>query len=219
MQLALVRHVVPAFVSVVMAASAVAAAAPPAAAPHGYDRPAPAILDVLHAPAPPVAYLSPTRQAMLLVAWQEFPPMSRVAAPYLKLAGTRIEIANHSKHDTPGGYGVAPCASTFELVAVPGGASTKVTLPAGACPARPYWSADGRRFAFANTAKDAVELWIGDSATGALHKVPGVRLNPMLDGELQWMPDSRALLVKLVPDHLGAPPEQLRHHRLVAALS
>jgi type IV secretory pathway VirB2 component (pilin) len=68
MQLALVRHVVPALVSAVMAASAAAAATPPAAVSHGYDRPAQAILDVLHAPAPPVAYLSPTRQAMLLVA-------------------------------------------------------------------------------------------------------------------------------------------------------
>ena len=211
MQLALARHVAPAFVAALIAAPAGAATAPSAAASsatasHGYDQPPRNILDVLHAPAPPVAYVSPTRQAMLLVAWQEFPPMSRVATPYLKLAGTRIEIANHSKHDTPGGYGVTPCASTFELVAVPGGASTRVTLPAGACPARPYWSADGKRFAFANTARDAVELWIGDATTGALRKVPGVRLNPMLDGELQWMPDHRALLVKLVPDHLGAPP-------------
>ena len=208
MPLALARRVVPAGVAALLAASAGAATAPSAATSHGYDQPPKNILDVLHAPAPPVAYLSPTRQAMLLVAWQEFPPMTRVATPYLKLAGSRIEIANHSKHDTPGGYGVAPCASTFELVAVPGGASTPVRLPAGACPARPYWSADGKRFAFANTAKDAVELWIGDAATGALRKVPGVRLNPMLDGPLQWMPDHRALLVKLVPDHLGAPPPE-----------
>jgi dipeptidyl aminopeptidase/acylaminoacyl peptidase len=208
MKLALVRPVMPALATALAVATAGATEAPPATSSHGYDRPAQAILDVLHAPAPPVAYLSPTRQAMLLVAWQEFPPMSRVATPYLKLAGTRIEIANHSKHDTPGGYGVVPCASTFELVAVPGGASTRVTLPAGACPARPYWSADGKRFAFANTAKDAVELWVGDGATGALRKVPGVRMNAMLDNELQWMPDSRALLVKLVPDHRGAPPAQ-----------
>src|ERR1700761_28608 len=211
MQFALARRIAPALVTTLLAASAGAASAGAATAPaattvHGYDQPPKNILDVLHAPSPPVAYVSPTRPAMLLVAWQEFPPMSRVATPYLKLAGTRIEIANHSKHDTPGGYGVTPCASTFELVAVPGGASTKVSLPAGACPGRAVWSADGKRFAFANTAKDAVELWIGDAATGALRKVPGVRLNPMLDGELQWMPDHRALLVKLVPEHLGAPP-------------
>ncbi|MFL6700418.1 MAG: prolyl oligopeptidase family serine peptidase [Vitreoscilla sp.] len=204
---ALVRRVLPAMVAALLAVSAGAATAPVAAS-HGYDQPPQGILDVLHAPAPAVAYLSPTRQAMLLVTWQEFPPMSRVAMPYLKLAGTRIEIANHSKHDTPGGYGVAPCATRFELVAVPGGASTPVTLPAGACAGRPHWSADGKRFAFANTATDAVELWLGDATTGALRKVPGVRLNPMLGGELQWMPDHRALLVKLVPDRLGAAPAE-----------
>ena len=208
MQHALARRVVPALVTALVAGSAGAAPAPAAPTAHGYDQPPKNILDVLHAPSPPVAYVSPTRQAMLLVGWQSFPPISRVATPYLKLAGARIEIANHSKHDTPGGYGVTPCAQSFELVAVPGGASTKVTLPAGACAARPYWSADGKRFAFANTAKESVELWIGDAATGALRKVPGVRLNPMFDGELQWMPDSRSLLVKAVPDHMGAPPAE-----------
>jgi dipeptidyl aminopeptidase/acylaminoacyl peptidase len=209
MQFALARMVVPALVAAALAGAAAAATAPtPAATSHGYDQPPKAILDVLHAPAPPTAYVSPTRQAMLLVAWQEFPPMSRVATPILKLAGARVEIANHSKHDTPGGYGVTPCARSFELVGVPGGATTPVTLPAGACAGRPYWSADGKRFAFANTARDAVELWFGDAITGVLRKVPSVRLNPMLDGELQWMPDHKAVLVKLVPDGLGAPPPE-----------
>ena len=213
MQIVLARHLAPAVATVFIAGMAAAAAAAPPAAPaasavRGYDLPQKNILDVLHAPSPPQPFVSPTRQALLLVSWQEFPPMSRVATPYLKLAGSRIEIANHSKHDTPGGYGVTPCARTFELVSVPAGATTAVALPAGACAARPYWSADGKRFAFANTARDAVELWIGDAATGALRKVPGVRLNPMLDNELQWMPDHRALLVKLVPDNLGAPPAE-----------
>jgi len=208
MQFAFARYVVPALVATLCAGLAGAAEAPPAATSHGYDQPPRYILDVLHAPSPPTAYVSPTRQSMLLVAWTEFPPMSRVATPILKLAGARIEIANHSKHDTPGGYGVTACARSFELVSVPAGATTSVTLPAGACPARPYWAADGKHFAFANTARDAVELWVGDAATGALRKVPGVRLNPMLDGELQWMPDHKALLVKLVPDGMGAPPAE-----------
>ena len=199
MPLVLVRPLVAGLATSLVAGAALAAA-------HGYDQPPRNILDVLHAPAPPTAWVSPTRQAMLLVSLQEFPPMSRVAAPYLKLAGSRVEIANHSKHDTPGGYGVTPCAHSFELVAVPDGAAKAVKLPDGACAGRPYWSADGKHFAFANTARDAVELWVGDGSTGAVRKVPGVRLNPMLDGDLQWMPDHRALLVKLVPDNLGAPP-------------
>jgi dipeptidyl aminopeptidase/acylaminoacyl peptidase len=204
----LARHLVPGLAITLVAGAALAVApAQPASAPHGYDQPPKAILDVLHAPAPPTVYTSPTRQSLLLVTWQEFPPMSRVAAPFLKLAGSRIEIANHSKHDTPGGYGITPCAHSFGLVGVPGGAATPVQLPAGACAGRPYWSADGKRFAFANTVKDAVELWIGDAATGALRKVPGVRLNPMMDNDLQWMPDHRSLLVKLVASKGAPPPE------------
>ena len=178
------------------------------AATAGYDQPPPFILDVLHAAPAPVPYVSPTRKALLLVSWRDYPPMSRVAAPILKLAGSRVEIANHSKHDTRGGYGITQCAVSFELVDVPGGAGKPVRLPNDACPGRPYWAADGTRFAFANTAHDAVELWVGDAATGALRKVPGVRLNPMLENALQWMPDHRTLLVKAVPEGLGAPPPQ-----------
>jgi dipeptidyl aminopeptidase/acylaminoacyl peptidase len=134
--------------------------------------------------------------------------MSRVATPFLRLAGARVEIGNHSKHDTPGGYGITPCATTFELVRVPDGARTSVALPAGACAGTPTWAADGKAFAFTNTARDAVELWIGDTASGAVRRVPGVRLNPMLDGEMQWMPDQKTLLVKLVPNGPGAPPPE-----------
>ncbi len=218
MQIANPRGIVPLLAGVFALALTIAAypavaagtpvAPPPSAPSSGYDQPPKFILDVLHAPPAPVPFVSPTRASMLLVSWREFPPMARVATPILKLAGSRIEIANHSKHDTPGGYGITPCATSFELVALPGGASVPVRLPADACPGRPFWAADGKRFAFANSAHDAVELWIGDAATGALRKVPGVSLNPMLDDALQWMPDHKALLVKAVPDHLGAPPAE-----------
>lgn len=172
----------------------------------GYDQPPKEILDVLHAPSPPVANVSPTQDYILLVAWQDYPAMARVATPFLRLAGVRIEPKNHSKHDTPGGYGIKPCARSFELVQIASGKQRPVELPAGACPESPQWSADGKRFAFTNITADSVELWVGEVATGKAHKVPGVRLNPMFNGELQWMPDQKTLLVKLVPDDMGAPP-------------
>ncbi|MEO5595848.1 MAG: hypothetical protein ABIQ97_01695, partial [Lysobacteraceae bacterium] len=141
----------------------------------GYDQPTKNILGVLHAPSPPRPYVSPTHDNILLVAWQDYPPMSRVATPFLRLAGVRVEPGNHSKHDTPGGYGITACARSFELVRVPDGAKVPVALPVGACPGAPSWSADGRRFAFENLAPNAVELWIGDATTGAVHRVPNVR--------------------------------------------
>jgi dipeptidyl aminopeptidase/acylaminoacyl peptidase len=160
----------------------------------------------MRAPSPPTPNVSPTQDTILLVSWQDYPPISRVAAPFLRLAGARIEPKNHSKHDTPGGYGITPCVRDFELIHIADRARIHVALPAGACPHLPIWSADGKRFAFDNVASEAVELWIGSVQTGKVHRVPGARLNPMLEHEMQWMPDQRTLLVKLVPQGMGPPP-------------
>jgi dipeptidyl aminopeptidase/acylaminoacyl peptidase len=182
--------------------------AKPAEAASGYNQPPKNILDVMHAPPPPVPLVSPTHDTILLVSWQEYPSISRVATPYLRLAGVRVEPKNHSKHDTPGGYGITPCAQALELVHIADGAQIHVALPAGACPGDLIWAADGKRFAFVNIAPESVDLWIGDAKTGEAHRVPGARLNPMFEDELHWMPDQKTLLVKLVPKGMGAPPPE-----------
>ncbi len=174
----------------------------------GYDLPPQNILDVMRAPSPPLPDVSPTHDRLLLVSWQEYPSIARVATPFMRLAGVRVEPGNHSKHDTPGGYGVTPCATQLELVRIADGARTPIALPADVCAGNPVWSADGKRFAFANIAPSAVELWIGDARDGRVRRVDGVRLNPMFGDELQWMPDQRRLLVKLVPANQGAPPPE-----------
>jgi dipeptidyl aminopeptidase/acylaminoacyl peptidase len=187
-----------------------AAPAPRATAPveanAGYDKPPKNILDVLHAPSPPAPFVNPTHDTVLLVSWEEYPPMARVATPFLRLAGVRVEPRNRSRHDTPGGYGITACATQFVLVHVADGKELPVTLPPGGCPGRPLWRADGKRFAFQNITPDAVELWLGDTSTGEVHRVPGARLNPMLGSAVQWMADQKTLLVKLVPSGLGPPP-------------
>jgi dipeptidyl aminopeptidase/acylaminoacyl peptidase len=179
----------------------------------GYNQPPKNILDVMHAPSPPVPRVSPTQDSILLVSWQDYPSIGRVSTPFLRLAGVRVEPKNHSKHDTPGGYGITPCVRSFELVHVADAprndsAQIPIELPEGACPGAPMWAADGKRFAFVNLAPEAVELWIGEARTGKVHKVPGVRLNPMFSDEMQWMPDQKTLLVKLVPEGIGAPPPE-----------
>ena len=191
-----------------MPASAQSSGATAADATPGYNKPPQNILDVMLAPAPPMPIMSPTNDTILLLNWQQYPSIARVATPYLRLAGVRVEPKNHSKHDTPGGYGITRCASAFALVRVADGTQTPVHLPAGMCPGEPQWSADGKRFVFANIAAESVELWIGDGASGKITKLQGVRLNPMFGDELQWMPDQKTLLVKLVPDGMGEPPAE-----------
>lgn len=187
------------------AANAVAASAPSASSL--YNQPPKEILDVMRASSPPSPSLSPTRDRLMLVTMEEYPSIAKVATPYLRLAGVRIEPANHSQHDTPGGYGIPPCVSAIDLVQVADGRQMKVKLPAGACPRRPVWSADGQRFAFENISADAVELWVGDAKTGAVRRLPGVRLNQMFGDQMQWMPDQKTLLVKLVSAQKAPPAE------------
>ncbi len=143
-------------VSIERAASS--AAASPVQAPSGYNQPPQYILDVMNAPTPPQPVVSPTQDTILLVSWQEYPSIARVATPFLRLAGVRVEIKNHSKHDTPGGYGITRCATGYDLVHIADSAQTHIALPAGACPGPPLWAADGKRFAFANIATESVEL-------------------------------------------------------------
>src|ERR1700683_1166904 len=188
--------------------NATATPAAPSETASGYNLPPKNILDVMLAPSPPRPEVSPTQDAILLISWRDYPSISRVATPFLRLAGARVEPRNHSKHDTPGGYGITPCARSFELVHIADGAQIHVALPAGACPGEQRWAADGKRFAFANIAPESVELWIGDARTGEAHRVPGARLNPMFDEEMHWMPDQKTLLVKLVPKGMGAPPPE-----------
>ncbi|HXN98681.1 MAG TPA: prolyl oligopeptidase family serine peptidase [Candidatus Acidoferrales bacterium] len=204
-QKALTRLVVGGIVACALCAGVAAQSSSPAS---GYDLPPKNILDVMRAPSPPMPLVSPTHDAILLISLQDYPSISRVATPFLRLAGARVEPKNHSKHDTPGGYGITPCARSFELVRLDESRQVPIALGDGACPGEPVWSADGKRFAFVNIATDAVELWIGDGKTGEVHQVPGARLNPMFGDEMQWMPDQKTLLVKLVPDGMGSPPPE-----------
>jgi len=187
-------------------ASASAAGVQAAAPASRYDKPPQYVLDVLNAPSPPVPFLSPTHDSVLLVSWIEYPPIAQVAEPYLRLAGVRVEPRTRRKHDTPGGYGIAPCARSFTVVDIATSRETPAALPAGGCADGIVWAADGKRFAFRNTSSTAVELWIGDAATGATRRLGDARLNPMLGSSLQWMADQKTLLVKLVPDNAGPLP-------------
>jgi dipeptidyl aminopeptidase/acylaminoacyl peptidase len=172
----------------------------------GYDLPPPALDEALRAPLPPEPIVNATGTKILLNSVDFYPPMARVAEPFLRLAGLRVEPRTRRKHDTPGGYGINPCAHTLVLVDVATTSERVVALPAG-CAGRPLWSNDGKRFVFENTTSNAVELWIGDGATAAVRRLGNVRLNPMVGIDtVQWLPDGKSLLVKAVPANAGPPP-------------
>ncbi|QDK38622.1 prolyl oligopeptidase family serine peptidase [Bdellovibrio sp. NC01] len=173
----------------------------------GYDKPPKEILDVMQAPATPFPRISPTKDRILLVSMQNYPSITRVAEPFLRLAGVRVEPSNRGRHDTPGGYGIPPCAQSFSLVKVADGSETKIDISKLACADYPRWSADGKMFFFRNKTATAVELWLGDAQTAKITRVPDVKLNQMFGSDVQWTPDQKHLLVKLVPKNQGPAPK------------
>lgn len=171
-----------------------------------YNQPPKKILEIMQAPSTPFPMMSPTLDRIMLVAMQDYPSIDRVAEPFLRLAGVRIEPKNHSKHDTNGGYGIPPCARSYALVKVADGSEKNIDISKLTCADFPQWSADGKHFYFKNRTADSVELWIGDAQSARIFRVSGVKLNPMFGSEVQWMPDQKHLLVKLIPKNLGPTP-------------
>jgi dipeptidyl aminopeptidase/acylaminoacyl peptidase len=157
-----------------------------------YRKPPQAVLDVLNAPVTPSASVSPTGDLMLLATGVRYPPISDLAQPMLRLAGLRINPNTNGPHRAP--YFVA-----LSLKRIGDGTETKVNLPAEAHIDFPQWSPDGRHFAFMNTTPTGIELWTGDSATGQIKQLKGVRVNAVYGEPLQWLPDNRTLVVQLVP--------------------
>ena len=86
-----------------------------------YMQPPKAILDVLNAPEPPQVSVSPARDMMLMSTQLRYPPIADVAAPMLRLAGSRIDPATNGPHRAQ--YSVA-----LALKTIADGAETKIVL-------------------------------------------------------------------------------------------
>ncbi len=164
-----------------------------------YQKPPKEILDVLHAPAPPQAVVSPTRDSMLLMDWLRYPPIRELAQPMLRLAGHRINPTTNGPHNPR--YFTA-----LTLKKLPGGEEIKIALPPDPRIGMPEFSPNGKYIAFTHTSAAGFELWVADAATGKARRLPGVVVNAAAADEFRWMPDGRSLLVKMLPPGRGKPP-------------
>jgi dipeptidyl aminopeptidase/acylaminoacyl peptidase len=170
----------------------------PAAAQAPYKLPPKEVVALVDAPPPPQAVVSPTGDTVLLAAPEAYPPIALLSEPVLRLAGVRISPATGCRQRTFRFTGL-------QVQPVNGGASLRVPLPAGARTGLPAFSHDGRRFAFASDLVHGVELWVGDTATGAARPIEGVRLDDVLGPAFAWT-GRGALLARTVPAGRGEAP-------------
>jgi hypothetical protein len=142
-----------------------------------YKLPPPEVVKILDAPLTPIVVVSPTRDALLLVDLEGYPPIQHLARPILRLAGVRIDPGIGALQRTLRFTGI-------EIVPLDGGPRRRVELPAGSRVGLPKWSPDGSSFAFTRDLVDGVELWVVDAAKGAGRAIPGVRIVDVLTGGL-----------------------------------
>jgi len=171
-----------------------------AAAPlAGYRRPPKPVTDILDAPPTPFVSLSPTRDNLLLIERASYPPIADLAAPMLGLAGVRINPRTNGPH-------LAPRITGLVLQSLAGGEQRRIELPAGANVGSPLWSPDGRQLAFTRTTDSGIELWVAGVTDAKSRQIPGVTISDVVGDAMQWMPDSRSLLVQTIPISRGVPP-------------
>jgi dipeptidyl aminopeptidase/acylaminoacyl peptidase len=179
-----------------------------------YQKPPKAILDVLNAPNPPQVSISPTGDRMMLLESERYPSIADLSEPMLRIAGLRINPVTN-------GPRLAQRVTGLTLRNIADGKEIKLAVPAnarigfgrGGGGGGPFgggggggWSPDGKHFAFTNTTATGIEIWVGNAATGAIRRIPGVRLNAAYGEAWQWMPDNRTLLCQIVPAGRGRPP-------------
>jgi len=85
-----------------------------------------------------------------------------------------------------------------------------VALPAGFRFMAPSWSPDGSRIAFLRGADAGLELWVADVASGQARRLTGPQVNAAFGASMDWLPDSSAVLIRMVPDRRGPAPEAAR---------
>ena len=179
-----------------------------------YLRPPEDIVKVLDAPLPPGAYPSPNCRAIVLADRWTYPPVERLARPWLGLAGVHVDPATGARRRLE-------AVTAMTIVAVDDATTRAVGVPESSLLGPPRWWPESTRFAFAREAGLGIELWVGDAGTGAAWQLPGLAVNDTIAAVapgsvgfaatasgVAWSHDGQRLLAALRPAEGEALPRR-----------
>jgi dipeptidyl aminopeptidase/acylaminoacyl peptidase len=165
-----------------------------------YKVPPKEVLDILDAPPTPFVVVSPRGDLMLQVEYDPMPSIALLAEPMLRLAGLRLIPKTNGQQRTQYYTGLV-------IQRLDDGATRRIPLPQGAKLGFPEWSHDGKWLAFTWYTDKGIELWVVDVEKDKARAITRPRVNATFGSTFQWMPDSRHILVQMVPKDRGPVPE------------
>ena len=166
-----------------------------------YQLPPEEIMKIVDAPVPPQVSISPDKSKMLVIVRAPIITISELSEEELRIAGLRINPANNG-----------PSRQTYNkgyfLINIDGSDSRPVNgIPDLPNLSMPEWSPDGTRFAFTNTGKSGIELWICDISTLKLTKVAD-GLNMVFRSSFLWLSDSKSIVYLATDAGRGQMPQR-----------
>ena len=166
-----------------------------------YRQPPAALADILLAPATPYVMFDNAGRWMLLIDRINYPSISEVAQPELKLAGIRINPLTNGQNRTNGFSGIS-FLSIRDKHTLP-----VKNIPEGTKIENISWSPDGRRVVFTLAFPDRIELWKASPENPHAERVTDRTVNAAIPGyPYEWLPDSDGILASLVPPDRGTAP-------------
>jgi len=163
----------------------------------GYQLPPRVIVDILDAPPPPTAIVSPTNQIMAVLERTNMPRIADLAEPMLRLAGSRINPKTNGPHNPMTVLGIT-------LKKIADGSETKVVLPPNLRLSYPGFSPDGKWLSFVVYRGNGIELWTADVATAKAKAVTAATINGL--SGCGWLQDSSAMLCHFTVSGRGPAP-------------
>lgn len=169
----------------------------------GYQHPPKVVEDLILAPATPAFSLSPRMDCYLIVQQTDIPSIQEQAQPELRLAGRRILAGTN-------GPKMKTKMKQLEIQSMPGKKVKEGVIggfPADVNLISYKWSPDGTKIAVCEEKNDGIYLWIVDVAGLQASRLSERKLNLFFGpGMYSWSPDSKRIVVALVPENRGMVP-------------
>lgn len=166
-----------------------------------YQHPPQAVEDLILAPATPAFSLSPRMDCYLIIRQTDIPSIQEQAQTELRLAGKRILAATNCPK-------IKTKIKHLEIKSLPGKKAKEGIItgfPASINIISYKWSPDGNHIAVCEEKQDGIYLWTADVSEQKARLLTKRKLNFFFGtGMYSWSPDSKHLVVALIPENRGA---------------